>query len=139
MAPNAGSDSVTGYRQNWASLTKPHSTCGFDYSRIMKADADAQSDLIEGMVETLQHAVQRYDSLAVRSPCISSKGSDVHLLQSNILIEKKVRSLLLQFEGKPLPISLLEYANRILMYSKIRFIHHLNAFIQRFLMQAKFT
>jgi hypothetical protein len=34
---------------------------GFNYSRIMMADAEAQTDLIDGVIAALEAAVERYD------------------------------------------------------------------------------
>jgi hypothetical protein len=62
----ASSDYGTDLGQIGSNIRRTRST-GFDYSRIMKADADAQTDLIEGIVETLQQAILRYDGVKVKN------------------------------------------------------------------------
>ena len=48
---------------------------GFDYSRIMKADAAAQSNVVDNVVRTIEHVVQRSDlSLKVESILNSLHG-----------------------------------------------------------------
>ena len=51
---------------------------GFDYARIMKADADAQMSLIDEIAGALLRAMQRFDSCKVRP------GSQLPFLPNNI-------------------------------------------------------
>ena len=46
---------------------------GFSYARIMKADAEAQSGLIGGVISALEAAVERYDKQKVQHVFYTTK------------------------------------------------------------------
>jgi dihydropteroate synthase len=89
----------------------------FDYARMMKADAEGQTDLIIGVIQALEATVERYDKEEVRRKANHLWDTGVRFLNLRLM---QTRSILLMFEGKPLGISTANFVLRMFTYGKIR-------------------